>query len=79
LEEGGYVFEPFSISSEIRTFLSAISDGISDYGEISISLIRQLVPWDESRISSLLEILITNRICIHNKTEQVVFFPGFKK
>ncbi len=74
----GYVFEPFSISSEIRSFLSAISDGISDYGEISLSLIQQLVPWTQSRILSLLEILTSNRICIYDQKEQLVYFPGFK-
>jgi hypothetical protein len=78
-KEDGYIFEPFSVSSEIRSFLSAISDGISDYGEISVPLISQLVAWEKSRIVSALEILVSNRICIYNQKEQLVFFPGFKK
>ncbi|MHA1977522.1 MAG: hypothetical protein ACW98F_15660 [Candidatus Hodarchaeales archaeon] len=75
----GYIFEPFAISSEIRTFLSAIADGVSDYGEISLTLIQQLVSWKQSRIISALEILTNNRICIYDQEAQLVFFPEFSK
>ena len=77
--EEGYTFEPFSISSEIRTFLTSISDGISEYGEISIALINQLIPWDSERINSALEILSNNRICILDEKKQIVYFPGYQK
>ena len=75
----GYMFEPFTISSEIRTFLTSISDGISDNGEISIPLIAQLLPWEGSRIDSVIKILTKNRICIFDEENQLVFFPGYKK
>ncbi|PWI49031.1 hypothetical protein CEE45_03710 [Candidatus Heimdallarchaeota archaeon B3_Heim] len=78
-KEDGYIFEPFSVSSEIRTFLSAISDGISDYGEISLTLIEQLVPWENARIIAILEILTSNQICIYDQKNELVYFPGFKK
>ncbi|MHA1993335.1 MAG: hypothetical protein ACW97Z_02220 [Candidatus Hodarchaeales archaeon] len=78
-KDDGYIFEPFSVSGEIRSFLSAISDGISDYGEISLPLISQLVAWEKSRIISALNILASNRICIYDQKEQLVYFPGFKK
>lgn len=77
--EDGYTFEPFSISSEIRTFLTSISDGINKYGEISITLINQLLPWDGVRIKSVLEILANNRICILDEAKQMVYFPGYQK
>ncbi|MCK4848067.1 MAG: hypothetical protein KAT16_03495 [Candidatus Heimdallarchaeota archaeon] len=77
--EDGYTFEPFSISSEIRTFLTSISDGINEYGEISIPLINQLLPWDGVRIKSALEILANNRICILDEAKQMVYFPGYQK
>ena len=75
----GYIFEPFSVSSEIRTFLTAITDGISDYGEISLALIQQLVSWEQPRIIAALEILTSNRICIYDQNEQLVYFPDLKK
>ena len=78
-KEEGYIFEPFSVSSEIRTFLSAISDGISDYGEISLTLIEQLVPWKNARIIATLEILTSHQICIYDQKNELVYFPGFKK
>jgi hypothetical protein len=77
--EDGYIFEPFSVSTEIRTFLSAINDGISDYGEISITLIEQLIPWDSERIRSTLQILASNNVCILEDAKNLVYFPGFKK
>ena len=75
----GFTFEPFSISSEIRTFLTSISDGISGYGEISIALIKQLLQWEGERINSALEILVNNRICILDEEKQLVYFPGYQK
>jgi hypothetical protein len=75
----GFTFEPFSISSEIRTFLASISDGISGYGEISVALIKQLLPWEVERINSALEILTSNRICILDEEKQLVYFPGYQK
>ena len=77
--DDGFTFEPFSISSEIRTFLTSISDGISGYGEISIALIKQLLQWEGERINSALEILSNNRICILDEEKQIVYFPGYKK
>jgi hypothetical protein len=76
--DDGYLFEPFSVSNEIRTFLTAISDGINDYGEISLGLIKQLISWEDSRILSVLEILENNRICIIDKTNQAVYFPEYQ-
>ena len=75
----GYIFEPFSVSTEIRTFLAGITDGISDYGEISNSLIEQLLPWDTARINAVLKILMSNQICIIDDNKQIVYFPGYKK
>jgi hypothetical protein len=77
--DDGFTFEPFSISSEIRTFLTSISDGISGYGEISIALIKQLLQWEGERINSALDILSNNRICIFDEEKQIVYFPGYKK
>jgi hypothetical protein len=77
--DDGFTFEPFSVSSEIRTFLTSISDAISGYGEISIALIKQLLQWEEERINSALEILSSNRICILDEEKQIVYFPGYRK
>lgn len=77
--EDGYTFEPFSISSEIRNFLTSISDGVNEYGEISTTLIAQLIPWESKRIKSALEILANNRICILDEEKQIVYFPGYQK
>ena len=78
-DENGFKFEPFSVSSEIRTFLSSIHDGISESGEISRLLIEQLVPWKKERVSNILEILSSNRICILGRDGENVYFPGFQK
>ncbi len=75
----GFFFEPISTSTDIRNFIALISDGVSDYGEISLSLIHQLVAWDHSKISSIIDILVENQICIYNKTKELVFFPGFSR
>jgi hypothetical protein len=77
--EEGYIFEPFSVSTEVRTFLGAISDGISDYGEITITLIQQLLPWNSERINNVLQILVNNNICMVDVEKNQVHFPGFKK
>ncbi len=75
----GYTFEPFSVSTEIRTFLAAITDGVSEHGEISFTLIEQLLAWEADRISAALKILMNNKICLIDDKKQLVYFPGFKK
>lgn len=75
----GFFFEPLSISTEIRNFISLISDGVTNYGEISLTLIHQLVDWDHTRINSIIDILVENQICIYDKKKKLLFFPGFKR
>lgn len=75
----GFFFEPLSTSSEVRNFINLISDGVSDYGEISLTLIQQLVAWDHSRINSIINILVENQISIYDKKKKLLFFPGFTR
>lgn len=75
----GFLFEPLTMSSEVQNFLSLINGGINNYGEISLSLIQELVPWEKSKIESIIDLLCSNRICIFHKEEKTLFFPEFKR
>lgn len=74
----GFLFEPLSLSSDAQDFLTFISRGISKYGEISLSSIQNLVPWDNSKIDTMVEVLCSNQICILDRKKELLFFPELK-
>ncbi len=77
--EIGFLFEPLAMSSEIQDFLKFINKGISEVGEISISTVQQLVPWDDKKITNMIELLSSNQVCFWNKKEKSLYFPDFKR
>ncbi|MFX1536704.1 MAG: hypothetical protein ACFFDI_21005 [Promethearchaeota archaeon] len=74
----GYLFEPLSISSDVQEFLTFISRGINEYGEIPLSSIQNLVPWTEAKIEAMIQLLSSNQICILDQTKELLFFPELK-
>ena len=75
----GFLFEPMTLSKDVRNFLSFITEGIDKFGEISISKIQSLVPWSNNKINVMLELLSSNQICILNRDKDILFFPDFKR
>jgi hypothetical protein len=75
----GFLFEPMTLSTDVRDFLSFITKGINKFGEISISAIQSLVPWSNNKINSMLELLNSNQICILNRTKEILYFPDLKR
>lgn len=74
----GFLFEPLSLSSDAQDFLTFISRSISKHGEISLSSIQNLVPWDNSKIDTMVEVLCSNQICILDRKKELLFFPELK-
>ncbi|MFX0205351.1 MAG: hypothetical protein ACFFDT_05150 [Candidatus Hodarchaeota archaeon] len=74
----GYLFEPLSMSSDAQEFLTIISRGINKYGEISFTSIQNLVPWNKSKIDSMVNLLCSNQICIIDQNKELLFFPELK-
>ncbi|UCG93640.1 MAG: hypothetical protein JSW13_04045 [Candidatus Aerophobus sp.] len=74
----GYLFEPLSMSSDAQDFLTFISRGINKYGEISLSSIQNLVPWNKSKIDTMVKLLCSNQICILDQNKDLLFFPELK-
>ncbi|MFX0122007.1 MAG: hypothetical protein ACFFAE_00070 [Candidatus Hodarchaeota archaeon] len=74
----GYLFEPLSMSSDAQDFLIFISRGINKYGEISLSSIQNLVPWNKSRIDAMVKLLCSNQICILDQNKKSLFFPELR-
>ena len=74
----GFLFEPLSMSSDVQEFLTFISRGINDFGEISVSSIQKLVPWNNTRIHSMLDLLCSNQICILDRNKELLYFPELK-
>ncbi|MFW9904869.1 MAG: hypothetical protein ACFFFH_11095, partial [Candidatus Thorarchaeota archaeon] len=74
----GYLFEPLSMSSDAQEFLTIISRGISKHGEISLASIQNLVPWNKTKIESMVNLLCSNQICIIDQNRQSLFFPELK-
>lgn len=74
-----FLFEPLTISKEVQEFLNLINDGISEFGEISISLINQLVPWDKKKIEQMINLLSSNKICFLDEKEKNLYFPELKR
>ncbi|UCG02296.1 MAG: hypothetical protein JSW11_22240 [Candidatus Heimdallarchaeota archaeon] len=74
----GFLFEPLSMSSDAQDFLSFISRGINKNGEISLTSIQNLVPWNKSKIDSMVKILCSNQICLLDQDKESLFFPELK-
>ncbi|MHA2244025.1 MAG: hypothetical protein ACXADY_03575 [Candidatus Hodarchaeales archaeon] len=74
----GFLFEPLSMSSDVQEFLTFISKGINDFGEISLPSIQKLVPWNNTRIDAMLDLLCSNQICILDQNKKVLYFPELK-
>ncbi|MFX0015131.1 MAG: hypothetical protein ACFFB2_10040 [Promethearchaeota archaeon] len=74
----GFLFEPLSMSSDVQEFLTIVSKGLNEYGEISLSSIQKLVPWNSSKIDKILELLYSNKICIIDRSKDSLFFPDLK-
>ncbi|MFX0149539.1 MAG: hypothetical protein ACFFAJ_02050 [Candidatus Hodarchaeota archaeon] len=77
--EEGFLFEPLTMSSEVQEFLNLINVGINNFGEISLSLLQELVPWKKTKIDAIIDLLCSNGICIFHKEEKILFFPEFKR
>jgi hypothetical protein len=74
----GFLFEPLSMSSDARDFLTFISRGINKYGEIPLSSIQNLVPWNKAKIDTMVKLLCSNQICILDQNKELLFFPELK-
>ena len=74
----GYLFEPLSMSFDAQEFLTLISGGINEYGEISLSSIQNLVPWNKSKIDTMVQLLCSNQICLLDQNKESLFFPELK-
>ncbi|MFX1284359.1 MAG: hypothetical protein ACFFB5_11925 [Promethearchaeota archaeon] len=74
----GVLFEPLSLSSDVKDFLSFINGGINEFGEISLVSIQKLVPWNRTKIDVMLDLLYSNGICKINRKKELVFFPELK-
>ncbi len=75
----GYIFEPMTLSRDIHDFLVFIANRINEHGEISLSDIKKYVLWDYPKIESIINLLTTNKICIFDKNQELLFFPEFRK
>ncbi|MFW9778920.1 MAG: hypothetical protein ACFFE8_08705 [Candidatus Heimdallarchaeota archaeon] len=75
----GFLFEPLTLSRDVHNFLAWINEGITTYGEISIEEIYDRVPWDNSKVDYLIELLVQNKICIINSQDRTLFFPSFTR
>jgi hypothetical protein len=75
----GYLFEPMTMSTEVQSFLNKINEKINDYGEIKLSEIYNHIPWNKSKIEGMINLLVSNKVCLFQKENQVLFFPGFKR
>jgi len=74
----GFLFEPLSMSSDAQEFLTLISRGINEYGEIPLSSIENLVPWNKAKIDKMVKILSSNQICLLDQNKGLLFFPELK-
>ena len=74
----GFLFEPLSMSSDAQEFLTLISRGINEYGEISLSSIQNLVSWEKSKIDMMIKLLCSNQICIFDQNKELLYFPELK-
>ncbi len=74
----GYFFEPLKISTDVSEFLALITKDIDDYGEISLSQVQNIVPWNISKIDTMIELLETNQICILDQSKKLLFFPELR-
>lgn len=74
----GFLFEPMSMSSDVQEFLTRIAGEINESGEISLLSIQNIVPWNNTRITTILDLLSSNQICILDRSKELVFFPGLK-
>ena len=74
----GVLFEPLSMSSDVKDFLTFISRGINEFGEISLISVQKLVPWNNTKIDAMLELLCSNEICFLDPNKELLFFPELK-
>ncbi|MHA2225109.1 MAG: hypothetical protein ACXAC8_07885 [Candidatus Hodarchaeales archaeon] len=74
----GYLFEPLKISTDVREFLAFIAEDINEYGEISLSQVQNNVPWDISKIDTMIKLLETNQIIIFNQSKKLLYFPELR-
>jgi len=74
----GFLFEPLSMSSDVKDFLTFISKGINKFGEISLVSARKLVPWNNAKIEAMVELLCSNEICFIDRNKELLFFPELK-
>ncbi len=75
----GFLFEPLTMSTNVQDFLAFISKGINEFGEISLSSIQKLVPWGNTKIKTMIELLSSNQICILDQNKKLLFFPELRK
>ncbi|UCE12439.1 MAG: hypothetical protein JSV04_09600 [Candidatus Heimdallarchaeota archaeon] len=74
----GFLFEPMTMSTDIKEFLSLIANEINEFGEITLSTIQERVTWNSSKIETILDLLSSNQVCILDKKKGLVFFPELK-
>lgn len=74
----GFLFEPMTMSNEVREFLFLIANEINEFGEITLSSIQELVSWNSSKIDAILDLLNSNKVCIFDRSKGSVFFPELK-
>lgn len=74
----GFLFEPMSMSSDVQEFLTRIAGEINESGEISLLSIQNTVPWNSTKITTILDLLCSNQICILDRSKELVFFHGLK-
>jgi len=75
----GYLFEPMTMSSEVQNFLNKINERINDYGEVDVSDIYNHISWNKLKIGAMIDLLVSNKVCLYQKDNEVLFFPGFKR
>jgi len=75
----GYLFEPLTLSKEIHDFLAFIANKINEFAEISLNDVYQVVPWAKTKIDSIIDLMVSNKICIYDKGDKKLFFPELKQ
>jgi len=75
----GLLFEPLTLSHEVQEFLALIYQYINDVGEISFQKIKEISHRDNSKIESLIALLVRNRICIRDRERNLLYFPELSK
>ena len=75
----GYLFEPMTLSIDIHEFFSLIIPHLSNYGEIPIRSIHTYIPWDQSKIDNIVQILKENKIVFVDKSLDILFFPEYSR